>query len=85
MERMRHSVSHIMAEAVQAIFPEAKFGIGPAIEDGFYYDFELPRTLTPEDLPVIEDKMKEIIAADLPFVKSLRLGSYSQTSRINWS
>ncbi len=69
MEKMRHSASHIMAEAVQAIFPEAKFGIGPAIEDGFYYDFELPRTLVPEDLPVIEDKMKEIIAADLPFVK----------------
>ena len=49
LEMMRHSASHIMAEAVLSIFPDAKFGIGPAIEDGFYYDFELPRPLTPED------------------------------------
>lgn len=56
-----------MAEAVLSIFPEAKFGIGPAIEDGFYYDFDLPRTLTPEDLPIIEQKMGEIIKAGLPF------------------
>jgi threonyl-tRNA synthetase len=69
LESMRHSAAHVMAEAVQSIFPEAKFGIGPAIEDGFYYDFELPRTLIPEDLLAIEKKMKEIIAADLPFVK----------------
>ena len=55
---MRHSAAHIMAEAVLALFPGAKFGIGPAIEDGFYYDFELPRNLTPDDLPLIEDKMK---------------------------
>ncbi len=67
METIRHSASHVMAEAVLSIFPDAKFGIGPAIEDGFYYDFELPRTLTPEDLPVIEAKMGEIIKADLPF------------------
>ncbi len=64
---MRHSASHVMAEAVQAMFPGAKFAIGPAIEDGFYYDFDLPRSLTPEDLPVIEQKMKEIIKANLPF------------------
>jgi threonyl-tRNA synthetase len=64
---MRHSAAHVMAEAVQSVFPDARFGIGPAIEDGFYYDFELPRTLTPEDLPVIEEKMAEIIKADLPF------------------
>jgi threonyl-tRNA synthetase len=64
---MRHSASHVMAEAVLSIFPEAKFAIGPAIEDGFYYDFELPRPLSPEDLPVIEKKMAEIIKADLPF------------------
>lgn len=66
--RMRHSASHIMAEAVQCLFPEAKFGIGPTIENGFYYDFELPRPLTPEDLPVIENKMREIISQDVPFV-----------------
>jgi threonyl-tRNA synthetase len=57
-----------MAEAVQFIFPETKFGIGPAIENGFYYDFEFPRPLTPEDLPAIEAKMKEIIKADVPFL-----------------
>jgi threonyl-tRNA synthetase len=56
-----------MAEAVLSIFPDAKFAIGPAIEDGFYYDFDLPRPLTPEDLPIIEKKMGEIVKADLPF------------------
>lgn len=66
---MRHSAAHVMAEAVQSFFPEAKFGIGPAIEDGFYYDFELSRSLVPEDLPTIEAKMKEIIAANLPFTR----------------
>ena len=65
---MRHSASHIMAEAVQSLFPEAKFAIGPMIENGFYYDFELPRTLAPEDLPVIENKMREVISQDMPFV-----------------
>jgi len=68
LERMRHSAAHIMAEAVQFFFPEARFGIGPTIENGFYYDFELPRPLTPEDLPVIENKMREIISQDVPFV-----------------
>jgi threonyl-tRNA synthetase len=68
LERMRHSASHIMAEAVQCLFPGVKFGIGPTIENGFYYDFELSRPLTPEDLPVIENKMKEIISQDVPFV-----------------
>jgi threonyl-tRNA synthetase len=71
--RMRHSASHIMAEAVQCLFPEAKFGIGPMIENGFYYDFELPRALVPQDLPVIENKMREIISQDVPFV-SERIG-----------
>jgi threonyl-tRNA synthetase len=64
---MRHSAAHVMAEAVQSIFPDTKFGIGPAIEDGFYYDFDLPRSLTPDDLPIIEQKMSEIIKANLPF------------------
>jgi len=68
LERMRHSAAHVMAEAVQCIFPGARFGIGPAIEDGFYYDFELPRALVPEDLAAIESKMQEIISANLPFV-----------------
>ena len=66
-EIMRHSAAHVMAQAVQSIFPDARFGIGPAIENGFYYDFDLPRPLVPEDLPLIEAKMKEIITSDLPF------------------
>jgi threonyl-tRNA synthetase len=66
--RMRHSTSHIMAEAVQCLFPEAKFGIGPMIESGFYYDFDLPRALAPDDLPAIENRMREIIHQDVPFV-----------------
>ncbi|MFA5026367.1 MAG: threonine--tRNA ligase [Candidatus Methylomirabilota bacterium] len=66
---IRHSVAHLMAAAVQRIFPEAKFAIGPAIEDGFYYDMELPRALTPEDLPVIEASMRELAAARTPFLR----------------
>jgi threonyl-tRNA synthetase len=69
LEKIRHSAAHVMAEAVQSLFPGTKFGIGPAIEDGFYYDFELPRALVPEDLPIIEAKMKKIIAADSAFVR----------------
>lgn len=57
LARMRHSCAHLMAEAVQEIFPDAKFGIGPAIEHGFYYDFDLPRPLTPDDLSAIEARM----------------------------
>jgi len=68
LEKMRHSASHVMAEAVQCLFPGAKFGIGPMIENGFYYDFELPRALAPEDLPVIENKMRKIVSQDVPFV-----------------
>ena len=69
LEVMRHSASHVMAAAVQLIFPTAKFGIGPAIKDGFYYDFDLPRSLTPDDLPLIEAKMREIVAADEPYLQ----------------
>ena len=68
LEIMRHSAAHVMAEAVQSIFPDAKFGIGPPIKDGFYYDFDLPRSLTPDDLPLVETKMDEIIASNTPFV-----------------
>jgi len=69
LEIMRHSAAHVLAEAVQSIFPDAKFGIGPAIEHGFYYDFDLPRPLTPDDLPLIEAKMRQIIASNLPFIR----------------
>lgn len=67
LEAMRHSASHIMAQAVLELFPGAKLGIGPAIENGFYYDFELSRPLTPEDLPVIAEKMKAVIGQNFPF------------------
>ncbi len=69
LEMMRHSAAHVMAEAVQSLFPDAKFGIGPAIENGFYYDFDLPRSLTPDDLPLIEARVNEIIASDVPFIR----------------
>jgi threonyl-tRNA synthetase len=69
LETLRHSAAHVMAEAVQSIFSGAKFGIGPAIENGFYYDFDLSRSLTADDLPLIEAKMSEIIASGEPFVR----------------
>lgn len=65
---LRHSASHIMAQAVLELFPDAKLGIGPAIEEGFYYDFDLPRALVPEDLPIIESRMREIIEQNLSFI-----------------
>jgi threonyl-tRNA synthetase len=69
IDAMRHSTAHVMAEAVLDLFPGAKLGIGPAIHDGFYYDFDLPRPLTPGDLEAIEGRMRESIAADHPFVR----------------
>ena len=66
---LRHSVSHVMAEAVQDIFKGVKVTIGPSIEDGFYYDFEYEETFTPEDLEKIEKRMAEIVSADQPFVR----------------
>lgn len=66
--RVRHSAAHVMAQAVMEMFPgEAKIAIGPPIEEGFYYDFDLPRSLTPEDLEKIEGRMREIIAGDHEF------------------
>lgn len=61
-----HTCSHIMAQAVKHLFPETVFGIGPAIENGFFYDFDLPRSITPEDLEKIEAEMKKIIKQNLP-------------------
>ncbi len=67
LDIMRHSTSHVMAEAVKELFPGVKVTIGPAIENGFYYDFDYERPFKEEDLSKIEEKMKEIINADLPF------------------
>ena len=69
LARMRHSCAHLMAEAVQEMFPKARFGIGPAIEHGFYYDFDLPRHLTPEDLSEIDRRMRANQAKAEPFVR----------------
>ena len=70
--RIRHSTAHIMAQAVMEMFPgEAKIAIGPPIEDGFYYDFDLPRPLTPEDLESVEARMVEIIAGDFEFQREV--------------
>ncbi len=69
IETKRHSCSHILAAAVQELFPGTKLGIGPAIENGFYYDFLSDHKFTPEDLKTIEDKMKQIIKSKQPFVR----------------
>ncbi len=69
--RIRHSAAHIMAQAVLEMFPEGKVAIGPPIENGFYYDFDLPRTLTPADLKAIEKRMRQIIAGKHPFKKQV--------------
>lgn len=66
---IRHSAAHILAEAVKQLFPTVKLGIGPAIEDGFYYDFDYPEGFAPEDLEKIEARMAELVKADLPFVR----------------
>jgi threonyl-tRNA synthetase len=67
LDAMRHSTAHVMAEAVLDLFPGTKLGIGPAVADGFYYDFDVPRTLTPDDLEAIEARMRESVAADHRF------------------
>ncbi|MBE0409522.1 MAG: threonine--tRNA ligase [Anaerolineales bacterium] len=69
--RIRHSAAHIMAQAVMEMFPNAKIAIGPPVEDGFYYDFDLPRSLTPEDLEVIEKRMREVISENHSFEKKV--------------
>jgi threonyl-tRNA synthetase len=69
--RIRHSAAHVMAQAVLEMFPEAKYTIGPPVENGFYYDFDLPRNLTPEDLEVIEKRMRQIIAGHHQFRKKV--------------
>ena len=91
IETIRHSLSHVMAAAVLEMFPEAKLGIGPAIDNGFYYDFDLPRTLIPEDLPLIENKMREIIKKgekfekrEIPVAEALKqLEGTSQTYKLD--
>jgi len=68
-EIIRHSASHIMAAAVKSLFPDAKLAIGPAIQDGFYYDFDVAQPFTEADLAAVESKMREIVELDEPFVR----------------
>src|SRR3989344_8452393 len=67
MDTIRHSLAHILAYAVQDLWPGTKFGIGPAIENGFYYDFEFPSPISENDLPKIEKRMRELIKEKLEF------------------
>ena len=69
LEMMRHSTAHLMAQAVKRLFPDAKFGVGPVIEDGFYYDMDFEHSITPEDLPVIEKEMKKIINENIEIIR----------------
>jgi threonyl-tRNA synthetase len=69
LEILRHSMAHVMAQAVCDLWPGAKYAIGPPIEDGFYYDFELPESIGPEDLERVEARMREIAAEDQPFTR----------------
>ncbi|MCB9526691.1 MAG: threonine--tRNA ligase, partial [Myxococcales bacterium] len=72
MDTLRHSTAHLMASAVAELYPGTKFGIGPHIEHGFYYDMELPQTLTNDDLPAIEEKMREIAKGNHKFIHSMK-------------
>ena len=67
---LRHSAAHVMAEAIKTLYPEANFGVGPDIEDGFYYDFKIDTQLTPDDLEAIEERMRQIVAEERPFERS---------------
>ena len=67
LDTKRHSLAHLMAACIQEMFPEARFGVGPVVEDGFYYDVGLSRTLTPDDLAEIEKKMRQKVSQGLSF------------------
>ena len=71
LEVLRHSAAHVLATAVREVFPGAGIGFGPPIEDGFYYDFDVPRPFTPEDLEQLEQKMAEVAQRDYPFVREV--------------
>ena len=77
---IRHSAAHIMAHAVQDLFPGSKFAIGPVIKDGFYYDMDLSRALTTEDLEAIEKRMKEIVKENNPFMRE----EWDKEQAIRW-
>src|SRR5436190_14552676 len=69
LDVLRHSSAHVLATAVRQLFPQAQIGFGPPIEDGFYYDFDIGRPFTPEDIEAIEKKVAEVVEADYPFTR----------------
>src|SRR5271155_3636915 len=71
LELVRHDAAHVLAEAVQSLWPGTQVTIGPVIENGFYYDFYRSEPFTPEDFPAIEKRMREVIARDRPFTKQV--------------
>ena len=71
LDLLRHSAAHVMAEAIKQLFPLARFGIGPSVEDGFYYDIEIDRTFTPDDLAAIEERMRAIVSEEQPFARQV--------------
>src|SRR5215831_8248759 len=71
LERLRHSCAHVMATAILRLWPEAQFASGPPVENGFYYDLELPHRITPEDFPKIEEEMRKEIKANHPFERQV--------------
>src|SRR5436305_15348146 len=70
LDILRHSTAHVMAKAVQRLYPGSKLAIGPTIENGFYYDIDIPQPISTDDLPAIEADMRKIISAREPFVRS---------------
>jgi len=84
VEKMRHSCSHVLAMAVLKFHPDAKLGIGPAIENGFYYDFKFAEPITEEDLPQIENEMKRIIAQDYPISQEIKSREEAEKYYRNW-
>src|SRR5213078_4938602 len=67
LQTLRHSAAHLLAAAVTELYPDAKYGIGPAVQDGFYYDFDFGKPISESDLPAIESRMRRLAQADIPF------------------
>src|ERR671917_109724 len=82
---LRHSAAHILATAVRRLRPDAKIGFGPAIEDGFYYDFEVREPFTPQDLEAFEAEMRRVAQEKLPFVREEVSADDARTTRSSWS
>src|SRR5258705_248317 len=84
LDTKRHSLAHVMAASIQELFPEARFGVGPVIEDGFYYDVYVNRPLTPDDLQAIEKRMREKVKQNLGFTFSrMRFSIACRSSGVN--